>query len=76
METHDKILIVDFGSQVTQLIARRVREEKNPHSWQCFGRAIRPRSVSKAPEDASLTLVFGSDYNSRSCAALGRARRT
>src|SRR5215217_2173482 len=25
--THDKILIVDFGSQVTQLIARRVRAE-------------------------------------------------
>src|SRR5499433_822058 len=25
---HDKALIVDFGSQVTQLIARRVREEK------------------------------------------------
>ena len=23
---HDKILIIDFGSQVTQLIARRVRE--------------------------------------------------
>jgi GMP synthase (glutamine-hydrolysing) len=26
--THDKILILDFGSQVTQLIARRVREAK------------------------------------------------
>jgi GMP synthase (glutamine-hydrolysing) len=25
---HDKVLIVDFGSQVTQLIARRVREDK------------------------------------------------
>jgi GMP synthase (glutamine-hydrolysing) len=28
MAPHDKILIVDLGSQVTQLIARRVREEK------------------------------------------------
>jgi len=27
MASHDKILIVDLGSQVTQLIARRVREE-------------------------------------------------
>jgi GMP synthase (glutamine-hydrolysing) len=26
-DAHEKILIVDFGSQVTQLIARRVREE-------------------------------------------------
>ncbi|MEN3930578.1 glutamine-hydrolyzing GMP synthase [Microvirga sp. W0021] len=26
-QQHDKILIIDFGSQVTQLIARRVREE-------------------------------------------------
>src|SRR3982751_4612648 len=26
--SHDKILILDFGSQVTQLIARRVREAK------------------------------------------------
>src|SRR5476651_2291772 len=28
LSMHDKVLIVDFGSQVTQLIARRVREEK------------------------------------------------
>jgi GMP synthase (glutamine-hydrolysing) len=28
MANHDKILIVDLGSQVTQLIARRVREER------------------------------------------------
>ncbi|MDX1566378.1 MAG: glutamine-hydrolyzing GMP synthase [Longimicrobiales bacterium] len=27
-EQHDKILILDFGSQYTQLIARRVREER------------------------------------------------
>jgi GMP synthase (glutamine-hydrolysing) len=26
MSTHDKLLIIDFGSQVTQLIARRLRE--------------------------------------------------
>ncbi|MCB5176824.1 glutamine-hydrolyzing GMP synthase [Microvirga lenta] len=26
-QSHDKILIIDFGSQVTQLIARRVRED-------------------------------------------------
>ena len=26
LKHHDKVLIVDFGSQVTQLIARRVRE--------------------------------------------------
>src|SRR5580700_2678797 len=27
LPSHDKILIIDLGSQVTQLIARRVREE-------------------------------------------------
>ncbi|MDC1297577.1 GMP synthase (glutamine-hydrolyzing), partial [Octadecabacter sp.] len=25
-QTHDRLLIIDFGSQVTQLIARRLRE--------------------------------------------------
>ena len=25
-ESHEKVLVIDFGSQVTQLIARRVRE--------------------------------------------------
>jgi GMP synthase (glutamine-hydrolysing) len=26
MTQHDRLLIIDFGSQVTQLIARRLRE--------------------------------------------------
>jgi GMP synthase (glutamine-hydrolysing) len=39
--THDKILILDFGSQVTQLIARRVREA---HVY-C---EIHPNDVSEA----------------------------
>ena len=48
---HDKLLIVDFGSQVTQLIARRVREagvycEIAP--FQKRGAAPSPRMKPKA----------------------------
>jgi GMP synthase (glutamine-hydrolysing) len=48
---HDKILIIDFGSQVTQLIARRVRElgvysEVIPyHKAEAAFHAMRPRAV-------------------------------
>ena len=50
-DRHDKVLIVDFGSQVTQLIARRVREagvycEITPFqaAQQAFA-LIRPKAV-------------------------------
>ncbi len=36
LDHHDKVLIIDFGSQVTQLIARRVREA---------GRLLRDRAL-------------------------------
>ena len=41
---HAKILILDFGSQVTQLIARRVREAKvycEIHPYDCDPELIR-----------------------------------
>ncbi len=38
---HDRVLIVDFGSQVTQLIARRVRES---------GRLLRDPPLPRAAE--------------------------
>jgi len=59
--THDKILIVDFGSQVTQLIARRVREEKVfceivpfQNAERAF-REMRPKAVILSGGPASVT---------------------
>jgi GMP synthase (glutamine-hydrolysing) len=58
---HDKILILDFGSQVTQLIARRVREagvycELHPHDVDAaFVRAFNPRGVILSGSHASVT---------------------
>ncbi len=57
---HDKILIVDFGSQVTQLIARRVREERVyceivpfQKAEEAF-RALRPKGVILSGGPASV----------------------
>ena len=62
-DRHDKVLIVDFGSQVTQLIARRVREagvycEIAP--FQSAERAfaeIRPKAVILSGGPCSVTEV-------------------
>jgi len=59
MTMHDKILILDFGSQVTQLIARRVREahvycEIHPNDVSDdFIRAFAPRGVILSGSHAS-----------------------
>jgi GMP synthase (glutamine-hydrolysing) len=56
---HDKILILDFGSQVTQLIARRIREahvfcEIHPNDVDdAFIRAFRPKAVILSGSHAS-----------------------
>jgi GMP synthase (glutamine-hydrolysing) len=57
---HDKILIIDFGSQVTQLIARRVREERVyceivpfQQADEAF-RAIKPKAVILSGGPASV----------------------
>ena len=60
MTPHDKILIIDFGSQVTQLIARRVREEKVYSEIVPFQkaeeafRAMRPKAVILSGGPASV----------------------
>jgi GMP synthase (glutamine-hydrolysing) len=65
---HDRILILDFGSQVTQLIARRVRElnvycEIHPHDVSdAFVRQYAPRGVI-------LSGSHGSTYDDHGLAA-------
>ena len=57
--THDRILILDFGSQVTQLIARRVREahvycEIHPNDVSdAFIRAFAPKAIILSGSHAS-----------------------
>jgi len=57
----DKILILDFGSQVTQLIARRVREagvycELHPHDAdEAFIRSYGPKGIILSGSHASVT---------------------
>ena len=62
METHDhNVLIIDFGSQVTQLIARRVREAGVYSEIVPFNRAegarerLRPKAVILSGGPASVT---------------------
>jgi GMP synthase (glutamine-hydrolysing) len=56
---HDRILILDFGSQVTQLIARRVREAKvyceiHPNDvTDAFVREYRPKGIILSGSHAS-----------------------
>mgnify|MGYP005837064623 CR=1 FL=1 len=58
---HDKILILDFGSQYTQLIARRVREadvycELHPHDVsEAFIREFNPKGIILSGGPASVT---------------------
>ncbi|MBB3810005.1 glutamine-hydrolyzing GMP synthase [Pseudochelatococcus contaminans] len=62
--SHDKILIVDFGSQVTQLIARRVREERVYSEVVPYTRAaeafrtLKPKGVILSGSPASVTEDF------------------
>ncbi len=57
--THDKILILDFGSQVTQLIARRIREahvycEIHPNNVSdAFIREFAPKGIVLSGSHAS-----------------------
>ncbi|HEY8382439.1 MAG TPA: glutamine-hydrolyzing GMP synthase [Microvirga sp.] len=62
-QSHDKILIVDFGSQVTQLIARRVREQGVYSEVVPFQKAeaafkeMKPKAVILSGGPESLTVA-------------------
>ena len=63
----DKVLILDFGSQYTQLIARRVRElnvycEIHPYNH-----------LPEGVEDFSAVVLSGSPYSVRACSEPARA---
>ena len=45
--SHQKILILDFGSQVTQLIARRVREASYSAPGSAAGDGSAPGVIQK-----------------------------
>src|SRR6516225_7443930 len=71
---HDKILIVDLGSQVTQLIARRVREEKVyceivpfQKADEAF-RAMRPKGVILSGGRSSASATASRPWRSSSAA--------
>lgn len=73
---HDKILILDFGSQVTQLIARRVREahvycEIHPNDVSDeFVREFAPKAVILSGSHASTY----EDHQLRAPQAVGSRR--
>ena len=63
MTDHDRVLILDFGSQVTQLIARRVRENGvycEIHPFSTSPEAIesfRPKAIILSGGPASVTVA-------------------
>jgi GMP synthase (glutamine-hydrolysing) len=77
MSTHDRLLIIDFGSQVTQLIARRLRElnvycEIHPYQRvdDAFLTAFAPKAIIFSGGPDSVTRA-GSPRPPRSAYTLG-----